>query len=952
MIKIIGSTYELKEEIGSGGGGRVYLAVHKRLHKEVILKADKRNLKTREDLLRREVDVLKNLSNPYIPQVYDYFAEDGVVYTAMEYIDGESLDKPLKRGEHFPQSTVIKWAIQLLSALEYLHEPVHGNPPRGYVHSDIKPSNLMKRLNGDISLIDFNIALALGEEHAVGGSAGYASPEHYGLDYSSSGSMSSDDNLTETEVADDLATETDDSSGVHKKIMPDVRSDIYSVGATLYHLLSGIRPAKNALDIVPLSKKEQSPELVKIIMKSLNPNPDLRYQSAAEMLYAIRHIRESDARYKRLKYLTYTTSTFFIALFVIGTISSFIFLHRIQVNDRWKLLTNYAQQYYEEGDVKKAKEYINKVYNDKKLFIDPDYPPKSQEILSEILGVYDFQEDFKRFGIIELKKEPHEILISPDEETLACFQQGLIDIYELPSLLKIDTINADVTVTAEMEYLDEDNIVYAGEEGLSMYKISQKKDIWVGKPSTLLSVSDDGERIAGVYKNEDFATIYNTNNGEVVCTVDFRGRHIDNEINDNYLNSHNCIFELNEDGSLLAISFEDGSLSILKVDENAEGEDIEIFGDDSGFNHFEGGFANKYFACAATGIEHGENKSVFFIFDTESYYQNIGVSSEYYISASVSNGRIFACDGNYLVELDPNTGEQFPLTDSSHNIKRFTSKNGKTLISVGKEIEVFDTDLSRIGTFKNSSSCDMLDICNDYLVLGSNNSTKIVVMRRNYNNSDTYGISYDSQYVHDETRYDSVSDTYMLFSTLGFRIYGSQGNLITNFEFSDSGDIYDQQYIRNENATYLQVTYLNGRIDKYSAATGELTKSETGPVPDNSLNETLVTENFIFEAPIHGYAHVYSAKSNKSICDIKEDADLSYATELETGIVLQFITTEGEYYGVLYDADFEPIARLPGLKDVFDGTFLFDYGNGKVFSCKCFSQEELLYLLNEQEAGN
>ena len=176
MIKIIASTYELMEEIGSGGGGRVYLANHKRLNKKVILKADKRKISTREDLLRREVDVLKNLSNSYIPQVYDFFVEDGVVYTVMEYIDGESLDKPLKRGERFQQATVIKWAIQLLSALEYLHEPVHGSPPRGYVHSDIKPANLMLRPNGDISLIDFNIALALGEEHVVGGSVGYASP--------------------------------------------------------------------------------------------------------------------------------------------------------------------------------------------------------------------------------------------------------------------------------------------------------------------------------------------------------------------------------------------------------------------------------------------------------------------------------------------------------------------------------------------------------------------------------------------------------------------------------------------------------------------------------------------------------------------------------------------------------------------------------------------------------
>ena len=181
MSEIIASTYELIGKIGAGGGGVVYLANHLRLGKRVILKADKRKITTRADLLRREVDVLKDLSHPYIPQVYDFFVEHEIVYTAMDYIEGESLDRPLKRGERYPQPLVIKWARQLLEALQYLHSPVHGDPPRGYVHSDIKPANLMRRPNNDICLIDFNIALALGEENVIGCSAGYASPEHYGL---------------------------------------------------------------------------------------------------------------------------------------------------------------------------------------------------------------------------------------------------------------------------------------------------------------------------------------------------------------------------------------------------------------------------------------------------------------------------------------------------------------------------------------------------------------------------------------------------------------------------------------------------------------------------------------------------------------------------------------------------------------------------------------------------
>lgn len=119
--------------------------------------------------------MLKGLSHIYIPQVYDFVQENGVVYTVMDFIDGESLDHVLKRGQALSQPQVIRWACQLLEALVYLH----GRPPHGILHGDIKPANIMLRPNGDICLIDYNIALALGEDGAVraGFSRGYASPE-------------------------------------------------------------------------------------------------------------------------------------------------------------------------------------------------------------------------------------------------------------------------------------------------------------------------------------------------------------------------------------------------------------------------------------------------------------------------------------------------------------------------------------------------------------------------------------------------------------------------------------------------------------------------------------------------------------------------------------------------------------------------------------------------------
>ena len=302
MSQIIAGTYEIIGQIGSGGGGIVYLANHLRLGKRVVLKADKRRLTTKPEALRREVDVLKNLSHTYIPQVYDFFVEGETVYTVMDYIDGESLDKPLKYGERFPQSQVVGWAIELLEALSYLHSPTHGDPPHGIVHSDIKPANIMLRPSGDICLIDFNIALAIGEDNVIGRSDGYSSPEHYGLDFSFSGNDT--EGLDSTEVIEDAGETvvvTDSSTSSKKVIVPDARSDIYSLGATLYHFLSGEKPNKNAKEVIPLSEKAFSRQIVAIITKAMNPNPDLRYQSADEMLRAFRNLRKNDPRTKRLR---------------------------------------------------------------------------------------------------------------------------------------------------------------------------------------------------------------------------------------------------------------------------------------------------------------------------------------------------------------------------------------------------------------------------------------------------------------------------------------------------------------------------------------------------------------------------------------------------------------------------------------------------------------------------
>ena len=403
----------------------------------MVLKADKRKITARPELLRREVDILKELSHSYIPQVYDFFIEDETVYTVMDYIEGESLDKPLKRGEKFPQPQVIKWAKQLLEALCYLHSPMHGNPPRGYVHSDIKPANIMRTSYNDICLIDFNIALALGEENVVGCSAGYASPEHYGLDFSSfgSGTATIDDNETVT-LLDETATLTLSnarSSSTTKKIVTDARSDIYSVGATLYHLLSGQRPAKNAMEVAPLSDKEFRPQFVNIISKAMNPNPDLRYQTADEMLEELSHLHENDPRTKRLKKSNLIACITISALFLVGASTIFVGLKRMQVVESWLKLSEYSQTALNDGDSVTALNYALQTLPTNKSLLKPSYIPEAKNALTEALGVYDLSDGFKKHKIVELPSNPMYMVIAPNGRTAASVYSGFVAVFDTDS---------------------------------------------------------------------------------------------------------------------------------------------------------------------------------------------------------------------------------------------------------------------------------------------------------------------------------------------------------------------------------------------------------------------------------------------------------------------------------------------------------------------------------------
>ena len=259
--------YEIKREIKSGGGGTVIMAYHKNLQKDVVIK--KIHDFVGSDKRRTEVDILKNLHHPNLPQVFDFFNDNGADYTVMDFVEGKSLQDLIDEKHKFTDKEIFRIASELIDAVSYLH-----SRPHPIIHGDIKPDNVMVRPDGSVCLIDFNISGSAKDGYAQvsGYTNGYSAPEHL--------------------AAFEKAKEK------HEKFFNiDAKCDVYSIGATLYHVVTGVRIDKAKKETAEI---KLSDGFVYVLNKALNNNPHKRYDNATEMLVAFRNLHKTDKRYKKL----------------------------------------------------------------------------------------------------------------------------------------------------------------------------------------------------------------------------------------------------------------------------------------------------------------------------------------------------------------------------------------------------------------------------------------------------------------------------------------------------------------------------------------------------------------------------------------------------------------------------------------------------------------------------
>ena len=294
---LVDGKYEILSKVGQGGMSVVYLALNRKAMKQWAIKEVRRDgvkdFEVVKQSLVAETDMLKKLSHPNLPDIVDIIETDDSFLIVMDYIEGKPLSKRLEESGAQPEEYVVEWAKQLCDVLDYLH-----TRQPAIIYRDMKPSNVMLKPDGSVCLIDFGTAREYKgtniQDTTCLGTIGYAAPEQF---------------------------------GGHGET--DARTDIYCLGATLYHLVTGHSPAEPPYEMRPIREWDESlsPGLEAIILKCIQKNPNDRYQSCAELKYALENMEENTRVYwvqqrKKLKrFIASAVATFVcLAVGLTGTI--------------------------------------------------------------------------------------------------------------------------------------------------------------------------------------------------------------------------------------------------------------------------------------------------------------------------------------------------------------------------------------------------------------------------------------------------------------------------------------------------------------------------------------------------------------------------------------------------------------------------------------------------------
>ena len=393
---LVDGKYKILNKVGQGGMSVVYMAINEKANKTWAVKEVRKDgvldFEAVKQGLVAETDILKKLSHPNLPSIIDVIDTDDSFIIIMDYIQGNSLNKTLREYGAQPQEYVIEWAKQLCDVLGYLH-----SRQPAIIYRDMKPANIMLKPDGKIALIDFGTAREFKEKNLADttclGTVGYAAPEQFG-------------GMGQT----------------------DARTDIYCLGATLYHLVTGCNPSEPPYEMQPIRRinPSLSSGLERIILKCTQRNPDDRYQSAAELMYALEHYEEIDDKYRKKqknKMTAFVVSSFLtIAFLVGGLVTNYIAAQK--ATDTYQVLL---------AEALKTSDYEDKIKRYEECINIPDQAGVKEAYLGLIQSYKDNDSVFTVEEAKQLEKlitnNKDALMKDPENYTEICFETGKLFWY-------------------------------------------------------------------------------------------------------------------------------------------------------------------------------------------------------------------------------------------------------------------------------------------------------------------------------------------------------------------------------------------------------------------------------------------------------------------------------------------------------------------------------------------
>lgn len=397
---VIDGKYTILKEIGHGGMSTVYLAINERANKTWAIKEVRKSGTANYEIVRQgliaETNILKRLNHPNLPSIIDVIDADDTFLIVMDYIEGKDLQKRLSDGGAQPWKYVVNWGLQLCDVLDYLHSQ---KPP--IIYRDMKPANIVLKPEGEfgkVMLLDFGTAReykgsGAAQDTTCLGTRGYAAPEQYG-------------GQGET----------------------DARSDIYTLGATMYHLVTGHLPEEPPYyGMRPIREWDPTlpPGLEAIILKCTQKKKEDRYQSCKELKYALLNVEKQSEEYigkQRMKlrvFLICAVLTLVFGLAALGCKAGENYYSTEQYGTLIRQGDNFNSTRPAEGDL----DYANA---ENKFLEAIDLQPETAEAYQALLALY------KQDGGISLReKQQLDNVYEGLRRNKAAYEKFCFDVGEL-----------------------------------------------------------------------------------------------------------------------------------------------------------------------------------------------------------------------------------------------------------------------------------------------------------------------------------------------------------------------------------------------------------------------------------------------------------------------------------------------------------------------------------------